>query len=276
MAIISTLWGIGLLAIVAVTLASNAAISYRLAANGFELATIRAAAEAGVNRAILSLTDARRERRWPTNGAAREFEFNAIRMQISVQDELGRIDLNQAGAPLLIGLLRSANLDAQAASSLTDKILDWRESGPGRHLNGAKEAQYSAAGRAYLPRNGPFQSVDELLLLIDMTPELFRRISPALTVYSGRPFIDPQVAPREALLALPNMDADKVNAAMAARLTRQGGEQSMSIDAISLQGRAFTIRVGIKRPSSMFVQEAAIRLTDNPAQPYWILSWKMQ
>lgn len=272
MAIISTLWGIGLLAIVAVTLAANSAISYGLANNGFELATIRAAAEAGVSRAILSLIDPRRERRWPTNGIAREFEFEAIRMQISVQDELGRIDLNQAGAPMLIGLLRSANLDAQAASNLADKIMDWRENGPGRHLNGAKEAQYRAAGRAYLPRGGPFQSVDELLLVIDMTPELFKRVSPALTVYSGRPFIDPQVAPREALLALPNMDPEKVNAAIAARLAQQGATQST--EAISLQGRAFTIRVGIKRPNSVFMQETAVRLTDNPAQPYWVLRWK--
>jgi general secretion pathway protein K len=39
-----------------------------------------------------------------------------------------------------------------------------------------------------------------------MTPALFAQVKPALTVYSGRQFIDPQVAPREALLALPGMD----------------------------------------------------------------------
>jgi general secretion pathway protein K len=274
MAIISTLWAIGLLAIVAVSLGSNSAISYGLARNGFELATLNAAAEAGINRAVLSLIDPRRERRWPANGIARDFEFEAVRMQISIQDELGRIDLNQAGVPLLVGLLRSANLDAQSASRLADKIIDWRESGPGKQLNGAREADYRAAGRAYLPRGGPFQSVDELLLVMDMTPELFRRIAPALTVHSGRPFIDPHVAPREALLALPNMDAEKADAAIAARLAQRGETHSAPEQAFSLQGRAFSVRVAIKRPSTVFAQEAAVRLTGTPAQPYWVLGWK--
>jgi general secretion pathway protein K len=52
---------------------------------------------------------------------------------------------------------------------------------------------------------------------MDMTPELFRRVEPALTVYSGRPFIDPRLAPAEVLLALRSMDAGKVADLIAAR-----------------------------------------------------------
>ena len=146
--------------------------------------------------------------------------------------------------------------------------MDWRTATPLKHLNGAKEQDYRASGSAIRPRNGPFQSVDELLEVMDMTPALFRRIEPALTVYSGHQFIDPQLAPREALLALPNMTPDAVEAALAARTG-----PLLAADPASLRGRAFTIRAEVEEASSTIAYEAAVRLTGDPAEPYWVLSW---
>jgi general secretion pathway protein K len=107
---------------------------------------------------------------------------------------------------------------------------------------------------------------------MDMTPELFRRVEPALTVYSGRPFIDPQVAPREAMMALPTMDDTKVTSLIAARTGQIPNVES----SLSLKGHAFTIRAEVERPSGIHGREAVVRLTDNPAQPYWVLSWKLR
>jgi hypothetical protein len=45
-------------------------------------------------------------------------------IKISIQDELGRLDLNQAVAPLLLGLLKSAGLDFDSATRLADKIVE--------------------------------------------------------------------------------------------------------------------------------------------------------
>ena len=109
------------------------------------------------------------------------------------------------------------------------------------------------------------------MLVMDMTQPLFKRIEPAITVYSGRQFIDPQVAPREALLALPGMDPDKVSSTIAARLQSNGQDSGATLP---VQGRAFTIRVEIPRPAGVLAHEAAVRLTDNPLQPYWILKWQ--
>src|SRR5262249_27582704 len=145
------------------------------------------------------------------------FRFDGWFMQTRIQDELGRIDLNFTDSPMLISLFQSAGLDFQTASSLVDKILDWRDATPFKRLNGAKDQDYRDAGYAYRPRNGAFQSLDELQLVMGMTADLFRRVEPALTIYSGRQFFDPQVAPREALLALPSMDETKVAALIAAR-----------------------------------------------------------
>jgi hypothetical protein len=45
-------------------------------------------------------------------------------IKISIQDELGRLDLNQAVAPLLLGLLKSAGLDFDSATWLADRIVE--------------------------------------------------------------------------------------------------------------------------------------------------------
>ena len=184
MALISVLWGIALLSIVAVSFLSAGGVSYRLAHNAVEIARTDAVAEAAVNRAVLALLDPQLDRRWRTDGVARAFDFDGASSRISIQDELGRIDLNHADASLLIGLFKSAGLDAQSAGKLVDKILDWRDANPAKRLNGAKEQDYRMSSHGYRPRNGAFQSVHELKLVMDMTPDLFKRVEPALTVYS--------------------------------------------------------------------------------------------
>src|SRR5262249_44943883 len=153
-----------------------------------------AIAEAAVSRAALGLLDPRPEARWRPDGVPYEFGFDNARIRVQIQDELGRIDLNHADESVLVSLFQSVGLDPQSASSLVDKILDWRDSSPFKRLNGAKDRDYHAAGYAYRPRNGPFQSLDELKLVMGMTSELFRRVEPALTIYSGKQFLDPQVA----------------------------------------------------------------------------------
>jgi general secretion pathway protein K len=274
------IWGIGLLSYIAVSLLWSGNVSYRLARNVTEAAELEATFEATINRAILGLLDGRYDRRWRVDGVAQEFIFGGARVRVAIQDELGRIDLNHADGVLLIGLFQSVGLDSFSASRLVDKILDWRDSSGLKRLNGATAEDYRAAGLAYGPRNGPFQSVDELKLVMDMTPELFQRVEPALTVYSGRQFIDPQFAPREALLALPTMNADAAASFIAARANQAAGSVYSGtrpgvIDpVIPLQGRAFTIRGDVEKSTGTQSREVAVRITDNPIQPYWVMSWK--
>jgi general secretion pathway protein K len=272
------IWGIGLLSYIAVSLLWTGNVSYQLARNVTEGAQLEATFEAAINRAVLGLLDPRYDRRWRVDGVVQDFSFGSARVRVAIQDELGRIDLNHADEELLTGLFRSVGLDSFSASRLVDKILDWRDSNGLKHLNGVTAEDYRAARLAYRPRNGPFQNVDELQLVMDMTPELFRRVEPALTVYSGRQFIDPQFAPREALLALPAMNADAAGAAVATRANQAAGSTGARpgvIDPIvPLQGRAFTIRADIERLAGTISREVGVRITDNPVQPYWVIGWK--
>lgn len=268
MALVSVIWGVGLLSLIAVSFLWTGTTSQRLVRNGFDVARVEALAEAAVNRAAFGLIDPRLQSRWRADARPYEFGFDGARIAVRIQDELGRIDLNQADGSLLIGLFQSAGLDAQAAASLVDKILDWRDTSPLKRLNGAKDRDYRAAGLAYRPRNGPFQSIDELRIVIGMNPDLFARVEPALTVYSGRPSIDPQVAPREALLALPGMDEAKA----ADRIAARAGQNVLS--ELAPDGRAFAVSARIERADKVFGRAAVIRMTNDPARPFWILSWR--
>jgi general secretion pathway protein K len=265
---------LGLLSAIAVSVLTASSTSYRLSLNALEAAQLEAAVDAGLARAVLGLLDPRPDERWRVDGTPRDFAFGRFQMRVAIQDELGRIDLNHADHGLLAGLFRSAGLDVVAASGVVDKILDWREPGAGKRPSGAQLADYRAAGLAHVPRNGAFQSVEELRLVLGITPELFGRVSPALTVYSGRPLIDPQFAPREALAALPGGSEFTAAAAVAARKA-QGARAGIIPPGISLRGRAFGVRFDVARSDGVTVtREVTIRLTDQEAQPYWVLSWR--
>src|SRR5258707_12699539 len=99
MPVVSVLWGLGLLTAIATSLLWYGNVSYSLAHNDLEMASINVTVEAGLNRAIDALLDPRPDRRWRTDAATQSFEFNGASIKVSVQDELGKIDLNQAARP---------------------------------------------------------------------------------------------------------------------------------------------------------------------------------
>jgi general secretion pathway protein K len=273
MPIVATLWSLTLLAAISISLAFTGNISYRLAQSSFHVAFDDALADAAINRAVLALLDPRTDNRRLMNAADQKFDFGNASIRIRIQDELGKIDLNQTDGSTLVKLVQSAGLDPAAAEALVDKVLDWRDASPFKRVNGAKADEYRAAGYDYLPRNGPFQSVDELTLVMGMTRDLCKRVEPALTVYSGRQFVDPQFATPEVLAALPSLA--NAHAATAGLLTGPPAAAPMSGLAgnpISvLRGRAFTIDTEILRSTDVARHHSAVRLTGNPADPFWIL-----
>jgi general secretion pathway protein K len=115
--------------------------------------------------------------------------------------------------------------------------------------------------------------VEELKLVVGITPETYRKVQPALTVYSGRQFLDPQFAPKEVLAAVAGANSDAVASALS---SRGGGGANAGVvnPSVPLRGRAFSIRTELRKASAPLVREVVVRLTDQPAQPYWVLSWR--
>ncbi len=248
-----------------------------LAEARLEQAQLVASADAMIDLTILRLLDLGTPGHPPTDGTTTQLRFAGATGDVSVQDESGKIDLNQAPGPLLTAFLQSRGIDFDAAQSLAEKIQDWREPGAGRRLNGAKAEDYRRAGYAYGPRGARMESVDELRLVMGMTPSLFDTLAPALTVVSQNAWPDPAVAPDTVLRALPGMDDARIagmEAARAARLVTEPDGTVADSQAPPTLGRAFAVGVRIAGRTAGVQRHALVRLTGIPAAPLVIYAWQ--
>jgi general secretion pathway protein K len=118
---------------------------------------------------------------------------------VKITDDSGKIDLNTPNDKLLTNLFAARGLDPDQAQGLAAAIKDWIDPDDDTTLNGAELAQYKAAGLSYGPRNAPFDTVSELQQVLGMNYELFSKIEPALTIYSGQGAPNLAYAPTEVL-----------------------------------------------------------------------------
>lgn len=235
--------------------------------------------DAAVVRAVLGISDLRPGQRWRSDGTPRVIAYDGLRIRVSVQDELGRIDLNAASASTIRTLLSGNGLSSDDASALADRIADWRSPAGPVSLQGATDADYRAAGLAYVPRHAAYQTVDEARLVLGMTPALFARIRPALTVYTKRPSFDPSLAPREALVVLYPDDPGKIDEILRARsgdigLTQPGNAPGAAAPLIVPFGRAYEITAELAIGRRTFRRSAVVELTGDGKRPYFALAWR--
>jgi general secretion pathway protein K len=269
MPLLYVLWTISLLTIIAVAAQSSGGLSYRLVRNSADAAQHDTFAEAALNRAILFVLDERDNEHLPVDGSAETFSLNEIEVTVRVQDELGRIDINHADASLLANLFRAADVPADKAQQLADGVLDWRDSDSLRRLNGAEQKEYQQAGLPYQPRNGPFLTIEELRLVLGMTPEIFQRVEPALTVYSGKATIDPRFAPPLAMRAL--FGENVAQATDPPGTASQSGNRSVTR---LRSGGAYRIQIEFSRKSVPVIRETVVRFRGDQGHPYWLMQWR--
>lgn len=94
------------------------------------------------------------------------FEYRII-------DEDGKININTAKAEQLRLLFLDSGVDAVEVDTIVDSILDWRDENSLHRLNGAEEDYYTSLERPYSCKDGPFSTIEELLLVKGMTPEIY-------------------------------------------------------------------------------------------------------
>ncbi len=184
-ALLVVLWSLALLALIGTHVTATGRAETQLAANLRVAAAAEAAADGALHQAIFHLLDPS-PRRWRPDGVSREVALpGGAVATVRVESEQGKVNPNLAPAALLQALLLQLGVEPQAAASLAASILDWRTAGQRPRPGGAKEPQYRAAGRDYAPPGRPFESLDELGLVLGMTPELLARLTPLLSVYQG-------------------------------------------------------------------------------------------
>jgi general secretion pathway protein K len=259
LALVVALWGVAALALIAAAMLMSAVTTARIDRNAWEQLRVQTAADTGVQSAILSLFDPTQPQ--PLDGREHSLSFAGIAVTVSVQDESGRIDLNYATRALLRDFFNA--IGANDADSIADRVIDWRTRKETRSLNGATAEDYRSAGYTWHPRGGPFQSVDELGLVLGITPDLLRRAAPGLTVYSHIPGFDTRFATRDVLRTIPGTGEHEADELVAAR-----GPTAAAA------GHAYSIVATAARARMRFSRRAVVLISADPAHPYWSLDWK--
>ncbi|WP_419594988.1 general secretion pathway protein GspK [Thiolapillus sp.] len=156
---------------------------------------------------------------------------------MSSYPETGKIDLNYADQRTLVKLFESIEIDEVKASELADAILDWRDKNELYRLNGAERSEYEAAGKAYGPRNGPFETIEEVQLVLGMDAGIYTAIEDMITIYAKKDKVDLKKAPFKVLRVF--FDEQEMAEQELLDAAEEDGEKDMPADPVK-QGVAYS------------------------------------
>jgi len=281
-ALVLVLWVLLLLTIITGSFAMMARMD-RLEAHTLLSGTqARLSAESAINLAVLALRDPDDESRMLADGRVYETQIDGILIEVSAIDERGKVDINATDELTMVNMFTGHGLELGDAEFLAAAVMDWRDEDELERVNGAEEDAYFAAGLQIGPANRPFMMTEELLQVIGMPYELYRKLEPGITVFSRAGEPDPAFAPVEALMALPDITHEEAVAFVQERNAQLPGEElgaSLPNGLVVLeQGRGVTysIQARATMPNGVWEQlQATIRLGGNRSgSPYRVLRWR--
>ena len=194
-ALILVVWILVLIGAIGTYLVANGRAETAIAHNVRAAAGAEALADAGIARAVFSQTSLDAAGRWALDGRPHRMALPSGEIVVRLEDETQKINPNLAPEPLLVALFEVSGVERHAARRLAAAVADWVSAdGPARD-GGAKLAEYRAAGRKYGPANAPLESLDELQLVLGMTPAIMASVRPYLTIHTKSPAPDGKRAP---------------------------------------------------------------------------------
>jgi general secretion pathway protein K len=174
------LWWFALLIFALTRLTSATRGDLLIAANLRGGAIAEAAADGAVNKAIFQIL----ANRWEADGAPHLVTDAQSVTEVRIDDEGKKVDVNVAPVALLRALLRACGASANVAGPLALAIYEWRVPGLPSPERVERAAEYRASGLGYAPPNKRFVSLDELGLVLGMTPDLLGCLAPRVSIHS--------------------------------------------------------------------------------------------
>lgn len=201
LALVAVLWMLAALTVTASGVVYAVRGEVRAVASFRELAAAGALGEAGIVIAARELAGAQRSE---TRLQRVDLVFEQTPVIVRIVPLSGLIDLNSAPEALLTDLIALAGgVDRSRASSLAQRVVDWRDADDVSLPDGAENSAYVAAGSPFRTRGGPFECLEDLLQVLGFDYELFSRLRPLLTVHGrGGGRVDPGAAPLDVLRVL--------------------------------------------------------------------------
>lgn len=164
---------------------------------------------------------------WRTDGTVYVSQLGSGSYSVSIVDDSGKVDINEASDVLLRNLFLSAGIEAGETEIIVDSIIDWRDQDDLHRLNGAENDYYQSLPNPYQAKNGKFNTVEELILVRGITYEILygdgkkKGIFDLLTVHAETDSINIKAAPREVLMAIPGMTPEIADQLLSIRETRE-------------------------------------------------------
>jgi general secretion pathway protein K len=190
-ALIMVLWVIAVLSVIVLEFSFAMRTEVNLTRHYQDEVLLSAHARGGVQRAIAELVyrhDPRiqqmrkglkieeipeEKREWMTDGRPYLLPYDRGNCEIRVMSEAGKVNINSVSDATLRKIITQMGLEGEERDVITDSILDWRDADDFYRLNGAENDYYQSLKEPYRCKNGPLDSIEELLLVRGVTPDLF-------------------------------------------------------------------------------------------------------
>jgi len=170
--LVAVLWIVVVLTVIVAILGRKSKLDRKVCIARMESTRCKWACRAGIERAIAVLNEDERETDCLTDlWSDNDTDFNDIPLQrcvftVQVIDEASKLNINTATREQLLGL-------PYMVEEIADAIIDWRDTDQNPGEVGVEGGYYENLPYGYLPRNGPFRTIRELLLVRGVTEELF-------------------------------------------------------------------------------------------------------
>jgi general secretion pathway protein K len=218
MALVLVLWVLSILIIMAGSFALSMRRESSIVAVIKNNAQAMAIAESGIALAETMLLNPDPNKAWRAEGNIYEINASDATIRVRLFSEVGKIDINKANQSVLQSLMTFAPVNTDQQNKLANAILDWRDADDLVHIDGAEKEEYLEAGLNYQPSNKPFESTEELQLILGMNKSVLSWLEPLVTVYSKQPQVTMTLASREVLQVIPGLDAGLLDSYIFMRL----------------------------------------------------------
>jgi len=194
-------------------------------------------AEAGVERGIMELfyrqfykdmsVDIDSSQRWNIDGTPYEGQLGDGFYTVRITSEDGKVDINAASEVVLKNLFLNLGIQPEEVDTIVDSIMDWRDPDNLRRLHGAESDYYTSLQNPYKAKDADFETVEGLLLVKGMTPEILYGTKDRkgainfLTVNAKHGEIDINAAPKEVLMALPGISPELAGSIIESRKSKE-------------------------------------------------------
>jgi len=261
-ALLLVLWTMALLALLGAQVTGAGRAETRLAAALRGGAQLQAAADGAIYETIWHLLDGGGDY-WQPGAMTRVLDEPGGPVVVTITDERGKLDINQAPPALLQALFSVLGADRATAQAVSSAIADWRSQQPaGNDTDTPLSAAYRNEGHLWGPAGQAFQRLDELQLVLGMTPKLYQASLPYLTLALEQ-------GPWQAYASAPVMAA----------IAKARHDSALTTDNADARG---PIVLGIAAHATgpnggVFIRRALLRLDGTLSGPGWkyrILLWE--